>query len=210
VAAGTFSFQDALQAVRVRGELMFAAGLEQPGTMAAVLGLDDGPVVEVCDRLRGEGMTCVPANFNSRGQIVISGEVEGVLRGMELLREAGAKKTVPLPVSGAFHSPLMAPAKGGLREKLDEINFSDPKYPVVSNVTAEPVGEGKAARELLVEQLTSPVRWRSSVEAMVEMGVERFIELGTGSVLCGLNKRNARGIPCSSLGTPADFDIFLS
>jgi [acyl-carrier-protein] S-malonyltransferase len=210
VAAGTLSFPAALEAVRVRGELMFAAGLEWPGTMAAVLGLDDAAVEEVCERLRSDGRICVPANFNSQGQIVISGEVGGVQEAMELLKEAGAKKTVPLPVSGAFHSPLMAPAKEGLREKLEKIKFSDPEYPVVSNVTAEPVTDGSLARELLVAQLTSPVRWRASIENMVELGVERFLELGTGQVLCGLNKRNARGIPCSSLGTPSDFDIFLS
>jgi [acyl-carrier-protein] S-malonyltransferase len=210
VVAGTLSFSDALEAVRIRGELMFAAGLDRPGTMAAVLGLDDAAVEEVCDRLRSDGRICVPANFNSKGQVVISGEVEGVQEAMGLLKEAGAKKTVPLPVSGAFHSPLMDPAKEGLREKLDKIKFSDPEYPVVSNVTAEPVTDGSQARELLVEQLTSPVRWRASVENMVKFGVERFLELGTGKVLCGLNKRNARGIPCSSLGTPSDFDILLS
>lgn len=210
VAAGTLSFPDALEAVRVRGELMFASGLERPGTMAAVLGLDDAAVEEVCERLQTDGRICVPANFNSKGQVVISGEVDGVQDAMSLLKEAGAKRVVSLPVSGAFHSPLMAPAKEGLREKLDKIKFSDPQYPVVSNVTAEPVKDGSLARELLVEQLTSPVRWRASVEKMVEMGVERFLELGTGQVLCGLNKRNARGIPCSSLGTPSDFDIFLS
>lgn len=210
VAAGTLSFPDALEAVRVRGELMFASGIERPGTMAAVLGLDDAAVEEVCEGLLSEGGICVPANFNSKGQIVISGEVDAVQEAMGLLKEAGAKKTVPLPVSGAFHSPLMAPAKEGLREKLDKIKFSEPEYPVVSNVTAEPVTVGSEARELLVEQLTSPVRWRASVETMVDSGVERFLELGTGRVLCGLNKRNARGIPCSSLGTPSDFDIFLS
>ena len=210
VAAGTLSFPEALEAVRVRGELMFASGLEEPGTMAAVLGLDEDSVEDVCEKLQSAGRICVPANFNSNGQVVISGDVEGVQEAMGLLKEAGAKKTVPLPVSGAFHSPLMAPAKEGLREKLEKINFSDPEYPVVSNVTAEPVDDGSLSRELLVEQLTSPVRWRASIEKMVELGAERFLELGTGKVLCGLNKRNARGIPCSSLGTPSDFDIFLS
>jgi [acyl-carrier-protein] S-malonyltransferase len=210
VAAGTLSFSDALEAVRLRGELMFASGLERPGTMAAVLGLDDAAVEEVCEKLQADGKICVPANFNSAGQIVISGEVEGIQKAMGLLKESGAKKTVPLPVSGAFHSPLMAPAKEGLREKLEKIKFSDPEFPVVSNVTAEPVRDGSMARELLVEQLTSPVRWRASIEKMLALGIERFLELGTGKVLCGLNKRNARGIPCLSLGTPTDFDIFLS
>ncbi len=206
VAAGTISFRDALEAVRVRGELMFASGTERPGTMAAVLGLDDGGVEAVCEAVGAEGNVCVPANFNSKGQVVISGDLRGVERGMVLAKDAGAKKAVPLTVSGAFHSPLMEPAAEGLREKLEKINFSDPDYPVISNVTAEPVHSGPSARDLLVQQLTSPVRWRASVEKMVELGVERFLELGTGTVLAGLNKRNARGIPCLSMGNPEDFD----
>lgn len=206
VAAGTLSFPEALLAVRTRGELMFASGLERPGTMAAVLGLDDEGVEEVCRRVREEGEICVLANFNTQGQVVISGGLAGVERGMTLAREAGAKRAVPLTVSGAFHSPLMEPAREGLREQLDKIKFSDSDYPVISNVTAEPVSKGSLARELLVNQLTSPVRWRASVEKMVEMGAERFFELGPGSVLGGLNRRNARGIPCVSLGTPSDFD----
>lgn len=206
VAAGTFSFPDALEAVRLRGELMFASGVERPGTMAAILGMDDGAVEEVCRQVESEGMICVPANFNTKGQVVISGEVKGIERALIVAKEAGAKKAVPLTVSGAFHSPLMEPAKEGLREKLAGINFSDSGCPVVSNVTAEPVSEGSRACELLIAQLTSPVRWRASVENMVALGTERFFELGSGSVLCGLNRRNARGIPCRSLGKPSDFE----
>jgi [acyl-carrier-protein] S-malonyltransferase len=206
VAAGTLGFSDALEAVRVRGELMFASGVEEPGTMAAVLGLENAGVEAVCREVQEGGKICVPANFNSPGQIVISGDVGGVEEAMALATEAGAKRVIPLTVSGAFHSPLMAPAKEGLREKLSQINFSDPRFPVVSNVTAQPVTTGTEARELLVEQLTSPVRWADSVRTMVEGGVERFFELGAGSVLCGLNRRNARAVPCTSLGTPSDFD----
>ncbi len=206
VAAGTLTFPEALGAVRTRGELMFAAGVERPGTMAAVLGLSDEAVEEVCRTVQEEGATCVPANFNTQGQVVISGDFEGVERAMALARESGAKKVVSLTVSGAFHSPLMAPAGEGLREQLEKIKFSDPDYPVISNVTAEPVSTGSLGMELLVEQLTSPVRWTASVEQMVNLGAERFFELGPGSVLRSLNKRNARGIPCSSLGTPSDFD----
>jgi len=206
VAAGTLTFRDALEAVRLRGDLMYASGVERPGTMAAILGLDDEVVEELCRTVQDGGEICVPANFNSPGQIVISGEVRGVERAMVLAKEAGAKRAIPLTVSGAFHSPLMDSAKSGLREKLEEINFSDPRYPVVSNVTAEPVREGGEARELLVEQLTSPVRWAASVGGMVSGGVDRFFELGAGSVLCGLNKRNAKGLPCLSLGQPSDLD----
>lgn len=206
VAAGTLSFRDALEVVRLRGELMHAAGLERPGTMAAVLGLADGALEEACGRVTAG--VCVPANFNSEGQIVVSGDVAGVEQGMALFSEAGAKRVMPLNVSGAFHSPLMAPAAQGLRERLDALEFRDPAFPVVSNVTATPVSSGAQARDLLVEQLTSPVRWAASVATMVGAGVDRFLELGPGSVLCGLNRRNARGVPCTSLGEPADIESY--
>lgn len=206
VSAATLSFRDALVLVRLRGELMYAAGLERPGTMAAILGLEDQGVEQVCHAVQKSGRVCVPANLNSDGQVVISGEREGVEEAMALALRAGARRALPLSVSGAFHSPLMAPAREGLRERLGQINFCDPVHPVYSNVTAQPVSEGTAARDLLVEQLTSPVRWAASVRKMVEDGADRFFELGSGSVLCGLNKRNAKGLPCASLGKPADFD----
>lgn len=206
VAAGTMSFQDAIVTVRVRGELMAASGAERPGAMAALLGLGDEEVEALCRAVGGTGRTCVPANLNTRGQVVISGDLGGVEQAMALAKEAGARKAVRLTVSGAFHSPLMGPAQGGLRDRLEAINFSDPLYPVVSNVTAEPVLRAGEARELLVEQLTSPVRWAASIDRMVKAGVDRFFELGPGSVLCGLNRRNARGLPCASLGGPRDFD----
>lgn len=208
VAAGTLSFEDALAAVRLRGELMFAAGQARPGTMAAVLGLADDAIEEVCGRV--EAGACVPANFNSSGQVVVSGDVSGVEQAMVLLKEAGAKRVVQLNVSGAFHSPLMGPAAEGLKAKLDAIDFRDPAYPVVSNVTAEPVTTGDDARRLLVEQLTSPVRWSASVAAMVAAGVDRFVEVGPGSVLCGLNRRNAKGLACAALGEPDDLASYFS
>ena len=207
VAAGSLTFREALEAVRLRGELMFSAGRERPGTMAAILGLDDEAVETVCAGVE-EG-TCVPANFNSAGQVVVSGDRPGVEAAMEAAREAGAKRVVELNVSGAFHSPLMEPAEPGLRDKLDSVDFADPTVPVVSNVTATPVRSGDEARELLVRQLTSPVRWAASVSTMVEAGVERFAELGPGRVLCGLNRRNApRGMPCDALGRPDDIDAW--
>lgn len=204
VAAGTLSFRDALEAVRRRGELMFEAGRERSGTMAAVLGLEDAAVEAACARVT-EGI-CVPANFNAPGQVVISGDRAGVEQGMALAKEAGAKRVLELNVSGAFHSPLMEPAESGLRAHLADVDFRDPRVPVVSNVLARPVTEAGEARDLLVRQLTSPVRWVASVAAMLEGGATRFLELGAGSVLCGLNKRNARGVPCMSVGTPDDLD----
>lgn len=206
VAAGTLSFRDALEAVRLRGELMYRAGLERPGTMAAVLGLDDAALEAVCARV--DAGICVPANFNSSGQIVISGDLAGVEQGMALATEAGARRVVRLNVSGAFHSPLMAPAARGLREHLETTTFADPAHPVISNVTAGAVASGADARDLLVEQLTSPVRWAESVAAMVDAGADRFLELGPGSVLGGLNRRNAKGLPCTSLGEAADLEAF--
>lgn len=206
VAAGTLSFADALTAVRLRGELMFAAGKERPGAMAAVLGLDDAALEAVCARV-DEGV-CVPANFNSAGQVVVSGDVAGVEQGMRLAAEAGARRVVRLNVSGGFHSPLMAPAAEGLARKLEEVEFRNPDFPVVSNVTGRPVTLGSEARRLLVEQLTSPVRWTACIGAMVEAGVDGFAELGPGSVLCGLNRRNAKGLPCVSLGEPEDIERY--
>jgi len=206
VAAGTLSFSGALEAVRLRGELMFQAGQKRPGAMAAVLGLDDDALARVCAGVT-EGI-CVPANFNSAGQTVVSGDVAGVEQGMQLAQDAGARRVVRLNVSGAFHSPLMAPAAEGLGAKLEAVEMSDPGFPVVSNVTAAPVSSGVEARRLLVEQLTSPVQWAKSVETMLEAGVDRFLELGPGSVLTGLNRRNAKGVPCISLGEPADLESF--
>jgi [acyl-carrier-protein] S-malonyltransferase len=208
VAAGTLSFADALSSVRRRGELMYETGLARAGAMAAVLGLEDGQVEDAC---RGVAVgVCVPANFNAPGQVVVSGDVEGVEAGSRRLEAAGAKKVIPLNVSGAFHSPLMKPAEDGLRAHLETISFSDPRILVFSNVTTQPVDGGEAARDLLVKQLTAPVRWSASIQAMVDAGAVRFVELGAGSVLCGLNKRNARGVPCTSVGTPEDVERFVN
>ncbi|MSR23296.1 MAG: [acyl-carrier-protein] S-malonyltransferase [Gemmatimonadetes bacterium] len=206
VAAGTLSFPDALRAVRLRGELMASAGALRPGGMAAVLGMEDDAVEALCREVAtASGATVVPANFNSPGQVVISGDRSAVAKAVELGPERGAKKVVLLNVSGAFHSPLMEPAERGLREWLDAVNFGRLRYPVYSNVTAEPVLE-EEARGLLVRQLISPVRWASSIRAMVGAGADRFLEIGPGEVLAGLNRRNARGVPTLSVGEPEDVD----
>lgn len=204
VAAGTLSFEDALRTVRLRGELMWTAGLERPGAMAAVLGLSDAEVEALCARVRAG--TCRPANFNAEGQVVISGDAAGVEEGMALAKEAGAKRVMPLKVSGAFHSPLMEPAAAGLREHLARVRFRDPSFPVVSNVTAAPLTRAEDARELLVRQLTSPVRWSASIATMVAAGVDRFFEVGPGRVLTTLNKRNAPSASSTALGEGADLE----
>ncbi len=206
VAAGTLDFATAVRTVRMRGDLMYAAGLERPGTMAAVIGLDDGAVVSVCERAQDEAGVCVPANFNAKGQVVISGDLAGVERAMTLAMEEGAKRVVRLSVSGAFHSPLMAPAATEFEDWLAPLSFQDPVFPVIANVTAEPVSTGDAARALLVRQLTTPVQWAASVLHMADSGVDRFLEIGPGSVLRGLNRRIVRHVPCISLGEPEDLD----
>jgi len=202
VAAGTISFEDALEAVRLRGQLMHTAGQTRPGAMAAILGLDDHTVEDVCTRV--ESGLCVPANFNAEGQVVVSGDVPAVEEATELAKAAGAKRAIRLNVSGAFHSPLMDPAAEGLREHLAGLDFRDPEFPVVSNATATPVTSGELARELLVKQVTAPVRWRQTIDTMLAAGVSGFLEIGAGKVLCTLNRRNAKGVDCSAIGEPED------
>jgi [acyl-carrier-protein] S-malonyltransferase len=209
VAADALSFEDAVVAVRRRGELMFRSGEERPGTMAAVIGLEDDVVESVCREAGGAGGACVPANFNSPGQIVISGDVPAVERAMELAREAGAKRALPLNVSGAFHSPLMQGAESGLREHLEGVELSAPSFPVVSNVTAAPVTDPNEARRLLVDQLTSPVRWTASMRTMLGQGIERFYELGPGRVLAGLMRRIERSAGVTSLASREQIESFL-
>lgn len=201
VAAGTFSFADAVRLVRSRGKAMHAAGREHPGTMAAVIGLDDDAVREVCAHAGATHGVVVPANFNAPGQVVISGEVAAVEQAREAALEAGAKRALPLNVSGAFHSPLMAPAAALLEASLAEVELRAPAFPVVSNVTAEPVAEPAAAKRLLVEQLTSPVRWADGIRRLRALGVARFLEVGPGNVLTGLLRRIDRDAEGTALGT---------
>lgn len=209
VAAGSLGFEDAVRAVRRRGELMFRSGQERPGTMAAVLGLEDEPLEQVCREAAAKaGGDCVPANFNAPGQTVISGDEPAVRAAMELAREAGAKRALPLNVSGAFHSPLMAVAEEGLRQHLEGVAISAPAFPVISNVTASPVSDPTEARDLLVRQLTSPVRWTSSMRTMRDRGISRFVELGPGNVLAGLMKRIDRDAGVTSVGTADQAESF--
>jgi [acyl-carrier-protein] S-malonyltransferase len=211
VAAGAIDFADAVRLVRRRGELMFESGQRRPGAMAALLGLDDEAAEALCRRAtEALGGVVVPANFNSPGQIVLSGDAEA-LRGLEgLARDAGAKRVIPLNVSGAFHSPLMEPAAEGLARALAELRLLEPAFPVVSNVTTEPVRSVEAARELLVRQLTSPVRWVESVRTMLEFGVTRFIEVGPGNVLSGLLRRIEKSARAETVGTSAEVHAILS
>lgn len=210
VAAGALAFEDAVRAVRRRGELMYASGQARPGTMAAVLGLDDEAIEQVCADASTGDAVCVAANYNAPGQVVISGDEAAVQRATELARSAGAKRALPLNVSGAFHSPLMAVAEDGLREHLEAVALTAVAFPVVSNVTAAAVADPEAARQLLVRQLTSPVRWTASMRTMLDAGATRFIELGPGRVLAGLMKRVARDVEIVSIGSAAEAESFLN
>lgn len=192
VAAGALRFEDGLRLVRLRGELMQQAGEIRKGTMAAVVGLSPEITEELCREASAAGVV-QPANFNSPGQIVISGSVEGVHKAMELARAKGARMVKELVVSGAFHSPLMESAREGLKKALDTTTFTDARVPVYANVTAEPVTAAAEIRALLYRQLTMPVRWEQSVRTMVRDGAEEFIEIGPGKVLQGLIKRTEAG-----------------
>jgi [acyl-carrier-protein] S-malonyltransferase len=198
VAAGALSYEETLPLVQLRGRLMMEAGLEWPGTMAAIIGLSAEQVQELCARAGQAGVVQL-ANHNSPNQLVISGEVSGVDRAMALAREAGAKRVVGLPVSGAFHSPLMASARERLEAALEEVEFRPPKVPVVANVTAQTVERPEDIKQLLVQQLVSPVRWSESVERMVNMGAELFLEVGPGKVLQGLLRRIAPQVEALSV-----------
>jgi [acyl-carrier-protein] S-malonyltransferase len=189
-AANGVTFADGLRAVRRRGELMAQAGDVRPGAMSAVLGLDAERLDAVCAEATaaGEGVV-VPANYNDPGQIVISGDREAVERGGAMATAAGARRVVPLPVSGAFHSPLMEFAVDGLTEALDALEIQAPDCPVYLNVTAAPCSDPSEIRARLLEQLTSPVRWAQILTRMQSDGASRFVEVGTGAVLSGLVRR---------------------
>jgi [acyl-carrier-protein] S-malonyltransferase len=198
-AAGVLSFEDGLDIVARRGELMARAGERRPGTMAAVIGLDRAQIEQVL-RAVTEGVV-VAANHNSPVQTVISGEVAAVGKACERLKEAGAKRAVPLAVSGAFHSPLMRDAAEEFAEFLRGFEFRAPRCPVVANVTARPETDPAVMKDLLIKQLVSPVRWVDSIAALVGLGQSRFVEVGPGSVLKGLVEKCASGanvVPCSS------------
>ena len=210
VAAGGLALDDAVRLVRRRGELMLKAGRERPGTMAAVIGLDVQQVAAVCKEASTDGAVVVAANMNAPDQTVISGDPEGVSRAAELLAAGGAKRVLPLKVSGAFHSPLMAPAERGLQVELERVAISNPSFPVIANASAEPVTDAAAARRLLGEQLTAPVRWAESMQRAVrDAGEAEFVEIGPGTVLSGLLRRIVRGRHVHGLGNADELAEFL-
>lgn len=209
-AAGALRLDAAARLVRRRGQLMYESGVAQPGAMAAILGDPVEPIAALCERATDEAGLVVPANYNAPGQVVISGEPAGVDRAMELAREFGAKRAIPLKVSGAFHSPLMESALDGLSEALDGADFTDAQFPVFSNVTAEAGTSAGRARELLLKQLTSPVRWIEEVEAMAGAYPDAtYVEMGPGTVLVGLLKKIAPQLQTMSCGRPSEVEKLM-
>lgn len=209
-SADTVSLDQAVRLVRRRGELMFEAGERRPGAMAAILGSLQVPIEEICDRATSMAGLAVPANYNCPGQIVISGEVAGVEKAMDLAKDAGAK-AIRLNVSGAFHSTLMAHAADGLQEALDVAPFADPRFPVYANVNAQPVEDAALARRLLVQQLTAPVQWQREMEGLAALHPDAlYVEMGPGSVLKGLARKIAPSLKVVTCGTAAEVDSLLT
>ncbi len=208
-AAKAFSFEDGLSLVKTRGKSMQEAGISNKGTMAAIIGLDQGIVEEICRVASREGIV-QPANFNSKNQIVISGEVKGVYKAMDIAREKKALKVVELNVSGAFHSPLMEPVKKAVGEILKNIQINKTKLPVVTNVTAEAVKSPDKIRKNLIDQLDHPVKWMETIQNMNSLGVSTFIEVGPGKVLQGLNRRIDRSLISTGIETLNDVEKYTN
>ena len=194
VAAGSLAFEESVRLVRLRSALMHEAGQKQPGAMAAVMGLAPQEVDDVCRSASEDGEPVQPANYNSPMQTVIAGAVPAVKRAMDAARAAGARRVIPLEVSGAFHSELMEYARQGLAEAIEAAAIVRAETPVVANVTARPVTAPDDIRRLLIEQLTRPVRWAESMQSLVDNGVDTVVEAGPGSILSGLMKRMHRGV----------------
>ncbi len=194
VAAGALSFEEGLKLVSARAHAMQKACEAQPSTMAAIIGLSDEKVEEVCATIDD---VVVPANFNCPGQIVISGSIEGVAKACEALKAAGAKRTLPLKVGGAFHSPLMMPAQEELAAAIEAAEFNTPVCAVYQNVDGKPHTDPAEIKANLIKQLTGAVRWTQDVEAMIADGADEFIELGPGNVLQGLVKKINRNVSTS-------------
>jgi len=205
-AAGALDFSDAVRLVNERGDAMQAAADEQDGTMAALLGLDDDQADIACQRTAGDVWI---ANYNAPGQVVIAGAPPDVDRACEIAKELGAKRAMRLPVGGAFHTPLMAPARDRLRKAIDQVEFRAPEQPVYANVDGSAHNEPADWPDLLGAQLCSPVRWRQTLRTLEADGFTRFVELGPGTVLTGLVKRTVKTASRINIATPANLDGLL-
>ena len=203
VCAGGLAFADAVRVVRQRGTFMQEAVPVGTGSMAAILGLGLDDLAVVCSDA-AQGQVVTPANFNSDGQVVIAGHTEAVDRAIVLAKEKGAKRAMPLPVSAPFHCSLMIPAGERLATVLNGIDVGEMTLPVITNVEAAPNQDSARVRELLVKQVSAPVRWQETIASMVELGVDRYVEIGPGKVLSGLAKRMAKGSTIQNVQNVAD------
>ena len=199
VASGALSFEDGLRLVAARANAMQKACEANPGTMAAIIGVDDEKVEEICAEVSKDGKLVIPANYNCPGQLVISGDIEAINEACEKLKEAGAKRALPLKVGGAFHSPLMQPAKDELQAAIEQTTFSTPKCPVYQNVDAKPYTDAAEIKANLIAQLTSPVRWTKSVQNMITDGADDFTECGPGKALQGMIGRIDKAVSAHSI-----------
>lgn len=206
--AGALTFDDAIRLVQIRAEAMAEAGAAQPGTMGAVIGLADDAVRELCAEITAAGNLVVPANYNSEGQLVVSGTPEGVAAAMVRAKEGGARMAKELNVSGAFHSPLMEPAVGKLAQGLNEAPIRNAEFPVYMNVSAAPVTDAEEIREGLLKQLTAPVLWTDTIRNMAAAGANEFIEVGPGTVLQKLVSRILRDVTAFGLEKPEQINRF--
>jgi [acyl-carrier-protein] S-malonyltransferase len=201
VCAGALRFEDAVNLVRARGAYMQTAVPVGEGAMAAIIGLDDEAIAAACEKA-AEGSVVAAVNFNSPGQVVIAGASAAVERAINNCKEAGAKRALPLPVSAPFHTSLMKPAGEKLKIDIDALEIKTPEIPVVHNVHAQPESNPEKIKELMVEQIASPVQWVKSVQYMIEQGVEQTVECGPGKVLSGLNKRIHKAMECAGVDEP--------
>ncbi len=205
VASGAIDFENGLRLVRKRGEFMHQAATEHPGGMAAIIGLDIKKVEEICRKVSSFGIVVI-ANLNSPGQVIISGEKKGIEEAVRLAEEAGAKRAIPLKVSGAWHSPLMEPAKERLAQEIERTDFIEPKIPLVANVSADYVRDAGNIRKALIDQVCGVVHWEDSMKRIIGDGFHTFIEVGPGKVLSGLLKRINREVEVRNVGDKASLE----
>lgn len=218
VASGALQLKDALRVVRERGRLMHYEGTVCPGGMAAVIGMDEGPLEEVCQEVTAQAVVNLPrdahpgqgrvsiANFNAPGQIVISGEQAALSVAMELAKAHGAKRVIPLAVSGAFHSPVMQPAAAGLAQAIEQTEVHDASIPIIGNMHAKPLTKAQEIREELAQQIAAPVQWTRTIEYLAGAGVTIFLEIGPGQALTGMVKRIAKGVTTLNVSSGADIE----
>ncbi|MCS6874479.1 MAG: ACP S-malonyltransferase [Acidobacteriota bacterium] len=206
VASEAIDFVDAVRIVNKRGKYMQEAVPVGVGAMAAILGLDIATIEEVCNDFQLNGKVCSPANINSPSQVVIAGDAESVEEAIRILKEKGAKRAIKLNVSAPFHCRLMLSAQEKLGKDLEKITFRDLRFPIVENVSAEFNTSGERARQALVEQVSSPVRWAESVQKLIENGVDTFVEIGSGKILSGLIKQINNNVRCLNIERPENLE----